>query len=122
MFVVCSANLPSCVTNTCICVYSDDQYPQRNKIFAQYANRCGLVNGTYYNFYLTFNLMQDWEESCIRAWVGIGTAEICRMVFNCFYHHRNINNWSSFCYGSICLAALYIYFSTIIIQVFAPGK
>ena len=35
---------PSCVTNTCICVYSDDQYPQRNKIFAQYANRCGLVN------------------------------------------------------------------------------
>ena len=54
-----------------------------------------LMKIGYYNykFYLTFNLMmQDWEESCIIAWFGIGTAEICRMFFNCFYHHRNINN------------------------------
>ena len=81
-----------------------------------------LMNIGYYNykFYLTFNLMQDWEESCIIAWFWIGTAEICPCSLIAFIIIEILTIGLLFAMAPY--ATLYIYFSTIIIRVFAPGK
>ena len=78
-----------------------------------------LMNIGYYNykFYLTFDLMQDWEESCIIAWFWIGTAEICPCSLITFIIIEILT------IGLLFAMTMAMYFSNIIIiQVFAPGK